>query len=310
MTQQERDALIRHLFETRPGPQTPWAAPAAYAPWIAATTVEPRTLSTRAGDTPVWLVSAKARPRPSAVFVNIHGGGFIAPHMERDIAFSQRLAAELGILVVDISYRTAGEAAFPVACHEAYDCVQWVYAHAAELGADPARLMVGGHSAGANLTAGICLQARQSHAFQPALQVLDYPPLDLFTDPAAKPDADKTLIPPDRARSFNLLYLGSEAAARDPLASPVLTPPALLAGQPEAVVITAGHDNLRFEGERYAAQLAAAGVPVHVRRFTRSGHGFVIACQDEYDAAIAFMEEAMRAVIARGALPPAELPRA
>jgi len=299
MTLEEKKALAEQLARTRPGGNAPFVIPDSYQPYYASTTVEKRILQTSAGDTPVWLVESMDRQRPSAVFVNIHGGGFIGPHSERDEAFCRRIACEVGILVVDISYRLAHEAGFPIACHESYDCVKWVADHAASLGVDRDKIIVGGHSAGGNLTAGICMQAKEKKEFSVAMQILDYPPLDLLTDPEEKPDSDKTLIPPERARSFNLLYVENEENAGNVLASPVLAAPEMLEGLPEALIYTAGADNLRFEAERYALKLIEAGVPVKVQRFLHSGHGFVIACAGQYEEAIAGIEEAICTVISR-----------
>jgi acetyl esterase len=143
------------------------------------------------------------------------------------------------------------------------------------------------------------LQAKQKKEFDIALLILDYPPLDLLTDPADKPESDKTSIPPQRARDFNLLYVENEANARHILASPVYASKEELSELPETLIYTAGHDNLRFEAEGFANQLIKAGVQVTVRRFQNSGHGFVIGCAGEYNNAIHGMEEAMLKVVHR-----------
>ena len=87
------------------------------------------------------------------------------------------------------------------------DCVKWVFDSAAELDIDPGKLITVGHSAGGNLALGVSLLAQEKKEFSIALQVLDYPPVDLCTDPADKPDAFHTAVLPERAREINLLYL-------------------------------------------------------------------------------------------------------
>lgn len=299
MDNKERRELVEYLNRTRPSGNQPFKAPYSYEKYFADTNVEEKIIQTSAGDTKIWVVDKIGRETESAVFVNIHGGGFVAPHMERDIVFSRRIASEVGVLVVDISYRTVEEEGFPVACFESYDCVKWVHDHAAELGINAEKIMVGGHSAGGNLTVAICLLAKKRKEFHVALQILDYPPLDLYTDPEDKPESDKTLIPPQRARDFNRLYVGNEENAKNVLASPVFADVEMLKGLPETLIITAGQDNLRFEAEKFAVQLIEAGVPVSVCRYVSSGHGFVIACTGEYEQAIQRMEEVMRTVITR-----------
>lgn len=298
MTAEERAELIEKLLSASMVTK-PFTPPESYQIYLRDTTAVMKEIETSAGATRIWLVEKAGRSNSSAVMVNLHGGGFVGPHTERDTCFCRRIASELGILVVDVAYRTSQEAAFPVACYQVYDCVKWVADHAEELGCDPGKIIITGHSAGGNLSIAACNIATERQGFHAALLILDYPPTDLFTDPADKPDSLNTAILPGRARDINRLYLDDKAASENILASPILAATEQLKNLPETVLITAGKDNLRHEGEAYASKLIEAGVIVHSRRFLSSRHGFVISCMDEYDEAVCFMEKMIRSTVLR-----------
>lgn len=195
------------------------------------------------------------------VYVNFHGGGFIARHPEYDDHLCRALVAGTGCVVVNVDYDVAPQRPFPTAPEQAYAVTEWVARNGGQLGWDGERLAVGGQSAGGNLATGVCLTARDRGVFRPVLQILNYPPLDLAADPASKTARTaKPLISPGIVRLFNNAYTPDPATRRHPLASPLLATD--LAGVAAALVITAEYDLLRDEGDRYAERLAEAGVPV------------------------------------------------
>lgn len=260
--------------------------------------VEERRIPTREGDTRILLLGASRPGRPRPLYINIHGGGFVRPYDTRDTMFCALVAERLDCVVIDIDYRLAPEFPFPTALHECYDVVRWAIANAGALNVDPDRLAIGGHSAGGNLTAAICLMANQSGDFSPRLQILDYPFLDAVTDPADKLEAN-SIFPVERLRAFNTLYARTPEDLANPYLSPVCASPDMLTGLPPALILTAGLDCLRFEAERYAAMLAAAGVAVTRREFSQSDHGFVVHCRAEYRAAQDTIVDALRQAFAR-----------
>jgi Esterase/lipase len=225
---------------------------------------------TRAGETRVLFYGAGERAG-APVFVNFHGGGFVMGSADDDDEWCRRIAAAVGCTVVNVDYHLAPEHQFPLPIEECYDVVKWVYDIAAGLGIDPARIAIGGHSAGGNLTASLCLLARERREFPVVFQVLDYPPLDLTADPFAAKSRDTLLTPKARA-FFSACYFTAPEDAGSPLASPLLARE--LAGLPAALVITAEYDPLRGEGERYARRLTSAGVGVTYRMFAGCMHAF------------------------------------
>ncbi|MDQ0936159.1 acetyl esterase [Streptomyces turgidiscabies] len=207
------------------------------------------------------------------VYVNFHGGGFVVARPEQDDHICRYLADTAGCVVVNVDYAVAPQHPFPVPVTQAYDVTAWIVENGAAQGWDGSRLAVGGHSAGANLTAAVCRTARDRGTFTPRLQILDSAWLDQLADPATKQALiAKPLLAPSLLRIFTAAYVRDSADLTDPLVSPGLADD--LAGLPPALVITAEHDRLRDEGAAYAKALEAAGVPVTYRDFEGVDHYF------------------------------------
>jgi acetyl esterase len=207
------------------------------------------------------------------LFVNIHGGGFVLGGPEMDDRFMPDIARRAEVKIISVDYSLAPEAMFPVALDECYGVVKYAKEHAAELGIEPAAIGVGGHSAGGNLTAAICLMDGERHELGLACAILDYPPLDICTDPYLKPRPKKA-IPPRTARIYDAAYVGARAAAKNPLVSPCYATVQQLRAFPPTLVITAGSDSLAPEAEAFKDRLMEAGVPVTFKRFEGARHGF------------------------------------
>ncbi|WP_102347749.1 alpha/beta hydrolase [Bacillus sp. Marseille-P3661] len=238
---------------------------------------------TRNGETRVIIHYPLGGSTAYPVYVNIHGGGFIKGHQEQDTLFCRKIAYALDCVVVDIDYKVAPEKMFPYALYECYDIVKWVYDNPELLSIDRNRIVVGGHSAGGTLTAGLMLMAKESKEFDVKLQILDYPPLDLYTDPALKKNTDIT-IPVEKARAYNDLYI-DPADRKKPLASPVYASVEMLKGLPPTVILSAELDNLCEEAEKFAMQLIEAGVKVTAKRFLGCEHGFTVKNTGDYKEA-------------------------
>lgn len=202
----------------------------------------------------------QAEPAPAA-YVHFHGGAFLMRYPRMDDFFARMVAAETGAVVVTVDYDVAPQNRFPVAHEQCHDVAAWVAAHPAVLDIDPARVAVGGFSAGGNLAASVALQARDLGSFAPVCQLLGVPSLDVAQDPADKTSTTRTaMIGPDLLRLVRGTYFRDVAARASPYASPLRAPS--LADLPPAIVITAEHDTLRKEGDDYAARLRDEGVEV------------------------------------------------
>ncbi|MCX5063172.1 alpha/beta hydrolase [Streptomyces sp. NBC_00201] len=210
---------------------------------------------------------------PAPVYINFHGGGFVVARPEQDDHICRYIAATAGCVVINVDYAVAPQQPFPAPVTQAYDVTAWVAANGAAGDWDGSRLAVGGHSAGATLTAAVCRMARERGTFTPRLQIIDSAPLDQVADPATKQSLiAKPLLTPQLMRIFTAAYVPDPADRADPLVSPGLADD--LAGLPPALVITAENDRLRDEGDAYAKALEAAGVPVTHRVFEGVDHYF------------------------------------
>ncbi len=209
---------------------------------------------------------------PALVF--FHGGGWVIGDLDTHDTLCRQLTAEAGISVVSVDYRLAPEHKFPAAADDAWAAIRWVAAHAAELGVDGARLAVGGDSAGGNLAAVVALMARDAGGPALALQALLYPVTDVAAESRSYADlADGYLLTREGMRWFIAHYLDRAAEGGDWRASPLRA--TSLAGVAPALVVTAGFDPLRDEGDAYAARLREAGVSVDHVCFGGMIHGFV-----------------------------------
>ncbi|GEK23610.1 alpha/beta hydrolase [Cellulomonas xylanilytica] len=242
-----------------------------------------------AGDVPeseLMVYRPAAGPATPGVFVNLHGGGFVLGDWQDDDPYCRYLADAAGCVVVNLDYVLAPEHRFPAAVHQTAALLAWLATDAATIGADGSRVAVGGHSAGGNLAAAACLLAARGDAPQVRGLVVDYAPLDLATPPVQKlgdaggPGAAELASAGAR---FNAWYLLDSADGADELASPVLASD--LSGLPPTLVITAEHDLLRAEGDRFAARLGAAGVGVEHLVAPGSGHGFTHVGPEEHAVA-------------------------
>jgi acetyl esterase len=234
--------------------------------------VEERRIPGPQGAIPVRVYTPEgAAPFPVLVF--FHGGGWVIGDLETHDVTCRSLARAVPAMVVAVDYRLAPEHKFPAAAEDAYAAARWVAEHAEGIGADPRRVAVGGDSAGGNLSAVVALMARDRGGPRLVHQLLVYPATDASMDhPSVHENADGYFLTRATMIWFWNHYLGSPADGRNPYASPLLAPD--LRGLPPATVITAEFDPLRDEGERYAARLREAGVPVELTRYDGMIHAF------------------------------------
>jgi len=224
-----------------------------------------------------WLRARVYRPGPGAVpppvLVYFFGGGWSLGTLNTGDGVCRALTNAARCVTVAVEYRLAPEHKFPAAIEDCYAGTAWAAAHADGLGADPARLAVGGDSSGGNLAAAVALLARDRGGPALAHQLLVYPNTDYRADtPSMRECDDPYFFNPASVRWYWGMYLPTPEAGENPLASPLRA--ADLSGLPPATVITAGFDPLRDEAELYADKLGRAGVPVEVNRYDGVMHGF------------------------------------
>jgi acetyl esterase len=234
--------------------------------------VEDRTVPGPLGEIPVRIYTPEGSgPFPALVF--FHGGGWVVGSIQGSDHTCRALANGGGCVVVSVEYRLAPEHKFPAAADDSYAATRWVAENAAAIGVDPARIAVGGVSAGGNLAAVVALMARDRGGPSLVHQLLVVPVTDYRANtPSYRENGEGYQLSANGMRWFWNHYLASESDGAHPYASPLYADD--LRGLPPALVQTAEYDPLRDEGEAYAARLREAGVPVTATRFPGMIHGF------------------------------------
>jgi acetyl esterase/lipase len=224
--------------------------------------VEVLTLSSGVG---VRLHRPAGVDQPGPALLWLHGGGYIIGTAQQDDALCRRFTRELGITVAAVDYRLAPEHPYPAPLEDCYSALTWLAGLPA---VDPARVAIGGASAGGGLAAALALLAHDRGEVTPALQLLAYPMLDDRS--GSRPDNPKYRLWSPKSNRFGWkAYLGT--------ADPKVAVPARrddLSGLPPAWIGVGTNDLLHDEDVDYAGRLAAAGVPCRVEVVNGAFHGF------------------------------------
>ncbi|CAB4735118.1 unannotated protein [freshwater metagenome] len=247
---------------------------------------------------PARLYVPRSAAPTTGLLVFLHGGGFLYGDLDSHDGPCRLLAEEAGVRVLAVDYRLGPEHRFPAAYDDAVAAFGWAVEHAAEIGADPARIGVGGDSAGGNLAAGVALAAA-ADGLPCAFQLLVYPATDATRDTESYRLFGEGFFLTHRFMELaNESYFAEGQDVEDPRLSPAFA--AIPAGLAPAYVATAGFDPLRDEGEAYARRLADAGVRVELRRFPDQIHGFfnIVGVGRTSRAAVVEIAAALRAGLA------------
>jgi len=226
-------------------------------------------------------------PEIAPIFLDLHGGGFILGGAEMDHAMNLEFNRQVDCKVISIEYAKAPQFPYPVAVNQVYAVAKHIFENAEKYGIDREKMSIGGHSAGGNLSTVACMKAKQEGQFQFVCQVLDYPPLDLATNPYKKPHP-KGAISPEMASIFNTCYVDPKQA-KESSVSPVYATLEELEGLPPALFILAGGDSLHDEGLRYCEMLKTAGVVTECFEYPNAKHGFTLQPSDDTTDAVAKM---------------------
>jgi acetyl esterase/lipase len=226
-----------------------------------------------AGPRPARLYTPEAAATPSGLLVYFHGGGFVIGDLETHDAHCRRLAHYSGQRVMAVDYRLAPENPFPASHDDALAATKWAFDHAASLSADPARIGVGGDSAGGNLAASVAHDLKGDPTRRLKLQLLLYP----ATWPEVETETRRERDGPVLSKAAMAFFEASLAFAGHPDAHRVMPGRAKdHAGLPPAYIVTAGFDPLEHEGRDYAAAINAAGGAAHHANYPTLVHDFFI----------------------------------
>jgi acetyl esterase len=289
-TPAEARAHLRRSIRALEGPPLPLAS------------VKPLTISGADGPLPARLyVPEEARDETrGALVVYYHGGGWVTGDLDTHDRPCRLLASSSGARVLSVDYRLAPEHRFPASVEDALAAFRDAVERAVELGVDPARIAVAGDSAGGHLATVTAQQsAREPGAPVPAFQLLVYPATDCAeASPSRHTFAEGFILTKENMDWYETQFLGEDGDRRDPRASPLLAED--LSAVAPALIVTAGFDPLRDEGEAYVRKLRDAGVRAISRRHPGYVHGFIHALTIGTGAreAIAEMGGVLRAALA------------
>lgn len=209
-------------------------------------------------------------------FVNIHGGGMIVGHRSWETGRVVDIVAEHHVVAVNVEYRLAPEDPFPAGVEDCYAAFLWVHAHAADLGIDPDRIVVGGGSAGGGLTAAVALMARDRRGPVMAGQLLLCPMIDNTNTTVASRQYDGIGT---WQREMNLLawscVLGDDLAF-SPEAPAYAAPSRAtdLSSLPPAFIEVGEAEAFRDEDTEYALRIWATGGQAELHVWGGGAHGF------------------------------------
>jgi acetyl esterase len=231
------------------------------------------------GTLPTRLYEPEGIDAAPGLLVYFHGGGWTVGSLDSHQNLCRAIAARARCKVLAIGYRKAPEHRFPAAWDDAVAAFDWTLDHTDLLGVDPARIAVGGDSAGGNLAAAVALAADDA-ARRPCFAWLNYPLVDADIDayPSAHLFATGLILTRQNLRDMVHQYAPRPAQQLDPRVSLISSD--VLARMPPTYICTAGMDPLRDQGERFADRLREAGVTVQLQRFDNLPHAFQVLLID------------------------------
>jgi acetyl esterase len=250
------------------------------APWRAggpamADTRELRA-PTRTGPLRIRLYNpGVAAPAPALVYM--HGGGFTLFSIDTHDRLMREYAARAGVIVVGVDYPLSPEAKYPRALHQIVDLIGWLVGQAQALGIDAKRIVLGGDSAGGNLSVATALMLRdQGRGDLIKGMLLNYGGFGGLCSDEAEAAHGGPCAVLDRAEMeyFFANYVSGPDDLLDPLACPIL---ADLHGLPPAFLVIPERDVLAEQNFAMAKLMRAAGVAVESKVYQGATHSFLEA---------------------------------
>ena len=209
------------------------------------------------------------------VMLYIHGGGWTLFSIDTHDRLMREYAARAGIAVLGIDYSLSPESKFPVALEQCAAALDWIAAEAGALNLDAKRVLIGGDSAGANLSVATCLLQRQRGHPLPTAMLLNYGAFAPERTPSySRFGAGDYSLESDEMDAFWAAYVDGPEQLANPLVAPLR---ADLAGLPPAFLAIAECDILADCNDAFARKLEEAGVPARAVTYAGATHSFLEA---------------------------------
>jgi acetyl esterase/lipase len=247
-----------------------------------------------APDVMVRLYQPEIRPDKLPALLWIHGGGYVLGNVQGSDLKAKGMALALNCVVASVEYRLAPEHPFPAPLEDCYAALKWLSGNAGQFGVNPARIAIGGASAGGGLAAGLALLARDRAEISVCYQLLIYPMIDDMNVEQAGPNTPDTHL---WTRASNLLgwraYLQQEPGSASVSAYAAAFRAKDVSGLPPTYIGVGTPDLFRDEDIAYALRLMKAGVPTELHVYSDGFHGFE-GFAPEADTSQRFMAEQIR----------------
>ncbi len=229
----------------------------------------------------LWIVDPAPSEKGKPVLLHMHGGGFMMtdPMLMPEL---QGIATDCHCVVVSVDYRLAPETRYSGSLEDNYAALQWLYAHAAELGIDRTKIAVGGESAGSYHAASLAIHARDRNEIPIVFQLLIYPALDDRTGSsrAVPPGIGHFMWTANANRLAWSSLLGVPAGSPSVPSAAVPARVANVAGLPPAWIGVGALDLFVEENIEYAQRLIHAGVATELLVMPGAFHGFDLLVPD------------------------------
>ena len=124
----------------------------------------------------------------------IHGGGLIFGHPTTDDRFGAEIARGLEVVGASVRYRLAPAHPYPAAIDDCHDAWMWLLRNANTFDIDPARIAIGGQSAGGGPASALVQRACDGGAPYPFAQSLICPMVDEGRAARSDLDAEKHVV--------------------------------------------------------------------------------------------------------------------
>ncbi len=241
----------------------------------------------------------KKKDRKLIIF--FHGGGWVVGNINSYNKVCDTIAKKTDCKVASVDYRLAPENKFPAGLEDCYNAAKHFFENSNELfGIAPDKITIMGDSAGGNLSAAVCLMARDRGEFKPKSQILLYPATYNDHSESSPFESIRTkgkdyVLTAERICEYMELYQSKEEDKESPYFAPYIAED--LSNQPATLIITAEYDPLRDEGEAYGEKLREAGNSVAVYRVENALHGFmsfpdfIPTVKKTYNMIVRFLDE-------------------
>ncbi len=208
-------------------------------------------------------------------FIFTHGGGWVLGDYPTHKRLVRDLVVASGCAAVFVHYTLSPEAHYPQAIHEIYAAAKWVSEHGDEINVDGKNMATVGNSAGGNMTAALCLLAKDKGGPMIKLQILFWPSTDSsFTQDSYEEYGQQRFLTILLMKWSWDRYTMDAKQRKEKYASPLQASLEELKDLPPALIQVAENDILRDEGETYGRKLEQAGVKVLSVRYNGMIHDF------------------------------------